>query len=64
MTAEGEELVDLFAKKMLNLANPIARNVGLEVTNAPGLQFSKLYGANNISVVEDHITATVPDLLA
>ena len=64
MTAEGEELVDLFAKKMLNLANPIARNVGLEVTNAPGLQFSKLHGANNISVVGDHITATVPDLLA
>ncbi len=60
--AEGKELVDLFAKKMLNLANPVAKQVQLEISFGPALQVNKVYGATNIAVAENLFSASLPDL--
>ena len=60
--AEGKELVDLFAKNMLNLANPVARNVQLEITIPPAAQITKAYGVSKDKISGNRFTAAVPDL--
>ncbi len=60
--AEGKELVDLFAKNMLNLASPIAKNVQISITIPKGLQFTKAYGVNTIDIIGNKFTAMLPDL--
>lgn len=60
--AEGKELVDLFAKNMLNLASPVAKNVQIAITIPAGLEFTKAYGINKAAVNGNQFTATLPDL--
>ena len=60
--AEGKELVDLFAKTMLSLASPVARNVKIEMDFDPSLKFTTAYGLKHIIIKGNRLTASLPDL--